>query len=191
MSEIKGHLEILKKYRNGDTVVVEDDHNVIVSGMGLTLNLLFSGSGSSNITDYQISKAQIGSGTAGTEVSSTYRLYEATPSVEMYTSGNSNVNAELGTQYLTNNTTSATQAFINIPHSKISRVAKNAVRYQIVLDETPLDGHDLREIGLFSKNPQGTPEPRSVLVAYKRFGGTSGIKKSSDFSLLFNWTLTF
>ena len=80
MSNIKGHLEIIKKYRNGDEVVVEDDHNVIVSGMGLTLNLLFSGSGSSTITDYQISRAQIGSGT-GDEVSATFTLKSPAPDV--------------------------------------------------------------------------------------------------------------
>jgi len=190
MSNIKGHLKIIKKYKNGDEVVVEDDHNVIVSGMGLTLNLLFSGSGSTSITDYQITKSMLGSGT-GDEVSSTFGLSNPTPLVEMYTSGDSGVNAEYGTLYTTNNATSASQAFINIPHSKITRVNKNAVRYQVVIDETPLNNHTLKEIGLFSKNPQGTPDPRSVLVAYKRFGGTSGLVKSPDFSLIFNWTLTF
>jgi len=190
MSNIKGHLEIVKRYKNGDEIVVENDHNVIVSGMGLTLNLLFSGSGSSNITDYQISRAQIGSGT-GDEVSGTYGLSNPVPDVTMYTSGDSGINAAYGTQYTTNNTTSANQAFINIPHSKITRVGKNSVRYQIVVDESPMAGHTLKEIGLLTKNPQGTPEPRSVLVAYKRFGGTTGLIKSSDFSLLFNWTITF
>jgi len=188
---MKGRLEILKKYKNGDEVVVEDDHNVIVSGMGLALNLLFSGSGSDTITDYQISRAQIGSGTDGTEVSSTFALDKPTPLVEMYTSGDSGVNAEYGTQYTTNGATVADQAFINIPHNKITRVNKNSVRYQIVIDETPMYNHNLREIGLFSKNPQGTPDPRSVMVAYKRFGGTQGLWKTPDFSIIFNWTITF
>ena len=187
MKNIEGHLEIIKKYKNGDEVVVFDDHNVIVSGMGLTLSLLFSGSGSDNITDFQISRAQLGTGT-NEEVSGTYALATPIGQTEAYTSGDSGVLAISGTQYTFGDNTVADQVFVLIPHSKVTRVNKNSVRYNIVVDEVPLSNKVLTEIGLFSKNPQGLPTGRSVLVAYKTFGA---ITKTSDFSLIFNWTLTF
>jgi len=187
MKHINGHLEIVKRYSNGDESVVFDEHNVIVSGMGLTLSLLFSGSGSDTVTDFQISRAQLGTG-ANAEVSTTYQLATPVAFSETYTSGDSGVIAVSGTQYTTANTTVANQVFVVIPHSKVTRVNKNSVRYSIVIDEIPLNGVGLKEIGLFVKNPQGTPETRSVMVAYKTF---NVITKSSDFSLIFNWTLTF
>jgi hypothetical protein len=187
MRNIEGNLEIIKKYSNGEEVVVFNEHNVIVSGMGLALNLLFSGSGSDTITDYQISRAQLGTG-ANSEVSSTYSLATSIPRSEMYTSGDSGVLALSGTQYTTTDTTVANQVFVLIPHSKVTRVNKNSVRYTIVIDEVPLAGVALTEIGLFTKNPFGAAQTQSVLAAYKTFGS---ITKSSDFSLIFNWTLTF
>jgi hypothetical protein len=187
MRNIEGNLEIIKKYSNGEEVVIFNDHNVIVSGMGLTLNLLFSGSGSNTITDYQISRAQLGTG-SNVELSTTHSLAAPVALSEMYTSGDSGVLAVSGTQYTTNNTTVANKVFVLIPHSKVTRVNKNSVRYSIVIDEVPLDGVALTEIGLFTKNPQGAAETQSILAAYKTF---NSITKSSDFSLIFNWTLTF
>ena len=39
--DIKGHLTISKVYRNGTEEVVFDDHNIIVSGMGVALAHMF------------------------------------------------------------------------------------------------------------------------------------------------------
>ena len=187
MKNIEGHLEIIKKYPTGEKVVVFDEHNVIVSGMGLTLALLFSGSGSTNITDFQISRAQLGTG-MNSEVSTTYSLASPINAHGAYTSGDSGVLVASGLHMTSRNATVADQAFVLIPHSKLTRVNKNSVRYSIVIDEVPLSGFAISEIGLFAKNPQGTPQTSSVLVAYKTF---AAITKSSDFSLIFNWTLTF
>ena len=44
--DIKGHLTISKIYSNGSEEIVFDDHNIIVSGMGVALAHLFALSGS-------------------------------------------------------------------------------------------------------------------------------------------------
>ena len=57
---ITGHLTIVKKYKDGEEEVVFDDHNIIVSGLGVGLSYLFTGSGSNTIVDYQIERFQLG-----------------------------------------------------------------------------------------------------------------------------------
>ena len=75
---ITGHLQIFKKYKDNREELYYDDHNIIVSGMGVGLSLLFQGSGSNKITDYQIAYFQLGtSGASGLEVSSTFQLSSA------------------------------------------------------------------------------------------------------------------
>ena len=41
---ITGHLTIIKKFKDGEEEVVFDDHNIIVSGMGVALSYLFTAS---------------------------------------------------------------------------------------------------------------------------------------------------
>ena len=43
---ITGHLSITRRWNTGQEEVLLDDHNVIVSGMGVGLSYLFTGSGS-------------------------------------------------------------------------------------------------------------------------------------------------
>ena len=57
--DITGHLTIIKKYNDGQEEVVFDDHNIIVSGMGVALSYLFTASGSNTILDYQIDRFQL------------------------------------------------------------------------------------------------------------------------------------
>jgi hypothetical protein len=46
----------------------------------------------------------------------------------------------------------------------------------------------LNEIGLFVKNPKASATETSVLAAYRYF---SNIRKTSDFALVFRWTISF
>tara|TARA_R110000824_G_scaffold115717_1_gene266877 strand:- start:388 stop:555 length:168 start_codon:yes stop_codon:yes gene_type:complete len=46
----------------------------------------------------------------------------------------------------------------------------------------------LNEIGLFIKNPKASATETSVLAAYRYF---SNIIKTSDFGLVFRWTISF
>lgn len=59
---ISGHLQIIKKYKDPERgqEIVLDDANIIVSGMGVGLSFLFTGSGSDSILDYQIDRFQVG-----------------------------------------------------------------------------------------------------------------------------------
>ena len=73
--DIKGHLTISKVYRDGNEEIIFDDHNIIVSGMGVALAHMFALSGSNSILDYQIDRFQVGvSGAASLELSSTNQL---------------------------------------------------------------------------------------------------------------------
>ena len=197
--DIKGHLQITKCYPNGEQEVVFDDHNIIVSGMGLGLAQMFSLSGPPTILDYQIDRFQVGvSGSEAREVVGTNQLAGPLTSLEEYGT-QARILILSGNHALTLNTYTENEWFGYIPQHKVSRIGPNSVRYTLTLDqdaanEIQRDGETvaLNEIGLFMKNPLGDRfslgEDTSVLVAYRYF---SPIAKTTDFSLVFRWTLSF
>lgn len=191
---INGHLTIIKRNKNGSEEVLLDDPNIIVSGMGVGLSYLFTGSGSNNIIDYQIDRFQLGvSGPPqGGVTSAIYQLSGALTGTE-YGAG-SNLFIDTRT-HITNTTIAANQIAALIPHSKITRIGNSSVRYTLVVDEEACNNitrggqsMNLNEIGMFMKNPTGNASARPILVCYRTF---SNIRKTSDFSLIFRWTLNF
>jgi len=202
---IYGHLTIIKRSKDGVEEILFDDHNVIVSGMGVSLTYLFTASGSDTVLDYQIDRFQLGvSGRAAgvtdtiLETSTTYQL--SGPLVEGGVpggyGGGSNLFIERATQ-ITNTTDTTDVDFAMIPANKVTRIADNSVRYTLVVDDEAANGMRddggedayLNEIGLFVKNPRGDTSPTaSILAAYRTF---SNIRKTNDFSLIFRWTLNF
>ena len=195
---INGHLTIIKKFTDGQEEVVFDDHNIIVSGMGVGLSYMFNGSGSNTVLDYQIDRFQLGvSGKDGTtpdasiETSATYGLSGPFSSIAQYGTG-SNLYIEDATQ-IKNSTNVLNQFFALIPANKITRVSDSSVRYTLIVDEetgNDLDSNlNLNEVGLFMKNPRGDSSPNaSLLTAYRVF---NNVRKTSDFSLIFRWTINF
>ena len=199
---ITGHLTIIKKYIDGQEEVVFDDHNIIVSGMGTGLAALFTGSGSNSVLDYQIDRFQLGvSGRAAgvatdvLEVSSTYQL-SGDITYAQY-GGGSNLYIELANLIRPAGAWGTSKAFALIPAGKIAKITDTSVRYTLVVDEEAANGlvdsagetAYLSEIGLFLKNPFGTTDVNSsILAAYRTF---TAIEKTSDFSLIFRWTLNF
>tara|TARA_R100001163_G_C5063950_1_gene201379 strand:- start:65 stop:664 length:600 start_codon:yes stop_codon:yes gene_type:complete len=190
---INGHLTIIKQYNDGQEEVVFDDHNIIVSGMGVGLTYMFTGSGSNTVLDYQIDRFQVGvSGPpTGGETSAIYQLSGPCTLAE-YGAG-SNLFVEDRDQ-ITNNTTTSLAA-ARIPASKRTRIGDSSVRYTLVVDEEACnnltrsdDLLNINEVGLLMKNPTGNTADRPILVAYRTF---SNIRKTSDFSLIFRWTLNF
>ena len=191
---ITGHLTISKQYADGQEEVVFDDHNVIVSGMGVGLTYMFTGSGSNSVLDYQIDRFQVGvSGPPlGGEVSSIFQLSGAIAKTD-YGAG-SNLFIDVRDQ-ITNTTITETAAAL-IPANKRTRIADSSVRYTLVVDEEACNGltgeededTNINEVGLLMKNPTGNAADRPILVAYRTF---SNIRKTSDFSLIFRWTLNF
>jgi len=192
---MRGHLTI-HKVREGEEELVYDEDNVIVSGFGWSLAHLYGLVGSTSIVDYQIDRFQLGvSGWSGNQVSSAYQLSGSLSSTPEYTSnGDSNLDAVSSVVYLTAGT-SQRQVVSKIPYSKVTKVDDRSVRYTIFIDEDSCNniqrqGNDapLNEIGLLVKNPRGKTDDESVLVAYRYF---NNITKTSDFGLVFRWTISF
>ena len=190
---INGHLTIIKKFNDGQEEIVFDDHNIIVSGMGVGLTYMFTGSGSNSVLDYQIDRFQVGvSGPpTGGEVSSIYQLSGAATLAE-YGAGS---NLFIAVKDQMTNTTLTSNAAALVPANKITKIADASVRYTLVVDEEACnnitrDSNDMNinEVGLLMKNPTGATDDRPILVAYRTF---SNIRKTNDFSLIFRWTLNF
>ncbi len=193
---ITGHLTIIRKWNTGDEEVLLDDSNIIVSGMGVGLSYLFTGSGSDSILDYQIDRFQVGvSGPPAGGVTSAINQLSGQLSDSQYGTDSNlfiSVNSQMVAGSLISN-----RAFALIPGAKVTRIGDSSVRYTLVLDEeacnnlqgaSQSEDLNINEIGMFMKNPTGTTDDRSLLVCYRTF---SNIRKTSDFSLIFRWTLNF
>jgi hypothetical protein len=169
---INGHLTISKLFKDGSEELIFDDHNIIVSGMGVGLAYLFAGLGSTKVTDFHLDRVQFGvSGNSSLETSTTFQLSGPLSSLAEY-----GVNADqsvITSNQLANGSILSNKLFIKLPRSKVTRIRSNK---------------PLNEIGLFMKNPQGSATDASLLVAYRYF---SDILKTEDFSLVFRWTINF
>jgi hypothetical protein len=193
--DIKGHLVITKVYNSGSEEVIFDDHNIIVSGMGVALAHLFALSGSDSILDYQIDRFQVGvSGGTALEVSSTNQLSGALSSFIEY-GADGDILQTSAYQIINNSIVSIGRYYGLIPQQNITRIDANTVRYTIVLDENSCNNisrggqnKPLNEVGLFVKNIKNNVIDAPILVAYRHF---DNIQKTSDFSLVFRWSINF
>lgn len=183
---IEGHLEILKIFKDGKSEKVFDDHNVIVSGMGVGLSLMFSLSGASTVTDFHLDRVQLGISGNDSAGSAIYELSAPLSAASQY-GDNSNIAVVSATQ-IKSGADDANQVFALIPFANVSRVNDNTIRYNILIDENTANNLTLNEIGLFMKNPEGRVSDASILAAYREF---SSIEKTNEFSLLFRWSITF
>ena len=198
---MKGHLTI-HKIVNGEEELVYDEDNVITSGFGWSLSHLYGLAGSQSVTDFQIDRFQVGvSGHSGNQVSSTFELSGPLSSAAEYTGAgtDSNLNAVSANLFLTTRPAGEIieeQVFAKIPFSKVTKVDDRSVRYTIFIDEDSCNSlsrpgtaeSSLNEIGLFVKNARGKATDESALAAYRSF---SDITKTSDFGLVFRWTISF
>ena len=199
----KGFLEIWKVYDDGSQELHWSDQNVITSGMGVGLSMLFAASGSSNVKDYQIGYFQVGtSGNLDNYDSSFYELSGPIPSSVDYgvllSPGTTPSKQNDGIFFtdvvdlypLKNGSISVdTEPFVKIRYSNIHRVSKNSVRYTLVLAPRSVTRSDpLSEVGLFMRNPTGQMEDSPILVAYRPF---TPIKKTDAFTLVFLRTIQF
>lgn len=189
LSEIapRGHLEIYKVFPNGEQEKIFDDHNVIVSGMGVGLAYLFAGSGSTTITDYQIRYFQVGTGGTNDYGVSTFTLNTPLTSSQYFTSADMVITNQ---NQIKNGVPTFTASFARIPFNHIQRVSETSVRFILAIGRNNVNNlaNPLNEVGLFMSNPMGGATTKSLLVAYKKF---SDILKTDDFSLIFYWTLNF
>jgi hypothetical protein len=193
---IRGHLTVSKLYPDNREEVVFDDHNIIVSGMGVALAHMFALSGSTSILDYQVDRFQIGvSGTTGLEVSTTNQLAGPLSTTYEYAGVAGEVLTASANQIRNNTVIGQIYVYGLIPQQNITRVDENTVRYTIFLDQESCNNltrnaqnANLNEIGLFVKNIKGSAPDAPILVAYRYF---SNVRKTSDFALVFRWSLSF
>jgi len=193
--KVYGHLQIEKIWNDGKSEIVFDDHNIIVSGLSVGLSVLFSLSGSNTITDFQLDRFQVGvSGDSDNEVSSTFDLSGALSSTAEYVGTAGNIITVSSTQ-IKNRVDTADQVFALTPFKQVTRINETSVRYTLILDKESANnitrdgpGGALNEIGLFMKNIRGEADTASILVAYRVF---SNQIKTSEFSLVFRWSLNF
>jgi hypothetical protein len=198
---ITGHLQIAKVYSTGNEEVVFDDHNIIVSGMGVGLAQLFSLSGPGSILDYQIDRFQIGvGGDSVTENVEINALNANLTSLEEYGENAMLYVIEGYHAFSYSNISINREWFGYIPQHKVSKVGDSSVRYTITIDKDAANtlettrgaGSGINEIGLFMKNPLGDRNQAgydtSILVAYRKF---RTIVKTDDFALVFRWTINW
>jgi hypothetical protein len=194
--DIHGHLTISKVYPDNKEEIIFDDHNIIVSGMGVALAHMFALSGSTSILDYQIDRFQIGvSGEAANEIINTNRLSGPLSSITEYVGTAGDILVTSGHQIRNNTIVSQENWYGNIPQQNVTRVDENTVRYTIFLDQDSCNdiqrdsaNASLNEIGLFVKNIKSGSPVAPILVAYRYF---SNVRKTSDFALVFRWSLSF
>tara|TARA_R110002124_G_scaffold156814_1_gene323926 strand:- start:278 stop:883 length:606 start_codon:yes stop_codon:yes gene_type:complete len=190
---IKGHLTV-HKVVDGQEELVYDEDNVIVSGFGWALAHLYGKVGSDTITDYQIDRVKLGvSGASALQVSTTVDLSGPLSSQAEYVgAGDSNLAVVSGYRWANDVATTNLEPYAKIPFSKVTKVDDRTVRYTIFIDEDSCNNlrtdANLNEIGLFIKNPKANATETSVLAAYRYF---SNIRKTSDFALVFRWTISF
>ena len=195
-----GHLEIYKIYADGTEKCIFDEANTITSGMGVGLGLLYAGSGSQTMTDFQIRYFQLG--TSGDSVIDTYGVsqYSLVSAFGQVNSDDYGVDSTLpldihhlmdwdGTSKGKVSPGSGDDwFFIVVSDNAIKRVDLNSVTYILYADRQTCNDQIVNEIGLFMENPLNVSPKRSNMVAYRPF---LNITKTSDFSLLFKWTLNF
>jgi len=198
---VSGHLEIYKIYEDGKEEQVFNDHNVITSGMGVGLGLLYAGSGAADITNFQIRYFQLGvsgdtkiSSYGVSEVHLASALGQVDGKTDYTTVGESQlpvVTHELmnwdGTKKL-DSQGGDSWYFGIVSDNSIKRVDLNSVTYILYVDRNSCNTITLNEVGLFMKNPLGSDPKRSQLCAYRPF---TNIAKTDDFALVFKWTLNF
>ena len=198
---VSGHLEIYKIYEDGKEEQVFNDHNVITSGMGVGLGLLYAGSGAADITNFQIRYFQVGvsgdtkiSSYGVSEVHLASALGQVDGKTDYTTVGESQlpvVTHELmnwdGTKKL-DSQGGDSWYFGIVSDNSIKRVDLNSVTYILYVDRNSCNTITLNEVGLFMKNPLGSDPKRSQLCAYRPF---TNIAKTDDFALVFKWTLNF
>ena len=181
----KGHLEIIKRYKDGTEETVLYDHNIITVGMGITLASMFSTTETSAAaTDFSIAYFQIGEASA-LMASSLTRLGNPLESAQYGDSSLTVSSIRLGGA----GATPQDVAYLNSTYiSKVGDDSSTKVTYTLNLEESACNGIDINECGLWSKNPLREDEPAAYLCAYRSF---TAIGKTDSFALIFKWTLEF
>ena len=76
--------------------------------------------------------------------------------------------------------------FAKMMPDNVNKLTQNGAHHRIEIDLAMANEETISEIGLFAKNPEGHPNDRPLLMAYKTF---TPMTKKEDFSFVFDWTI--
>jgi len=191
-NEIKGHLEIAKVFSDGSREIVLQDHNVITSGMGLTMASYLGAGQSLGVSAFQINHWQLGDGASG--VPSGYMVAERADLVSSFDGATYGTTSKssykiVNQPYMTSGGTSASDNFIEADQRRtVTRIAANSIVWRLLVDEKSCNGKTISEAAIFSRNPTTTSTNVHYMVAYRAF---TGIRKSGGFALDLRWRIDF
>ena len=191
-NEITGHLEITKVFSDGSREVVLEDHNIITSGMGLTMASYLGAGVAEGVSSFQINHWQLGSGASAAP--SGYMVVGRADLVDSFDASTygtaSKSSFEVVNQpYMTSGGTSALDNFIEAEQRRtVTRVAPNSIAWRLLIDENSCNGKTINEAAIFSRNPTTAVTNLHYMVAYRAF---AGIPKASQFALDFRWRIDF
>ena len=186
MVNFSAFLRIMKLFKDGREEVMFDDHNIVTSGIGVSLASMFS-EVTGSLDDYKISYFQLGvNGSLALQDESTSQLGESL-TISQY-GGTTNLDISNANLW-DNGSTIQGEAFVKISSAAITKLGNNQVQYKFLLGPEDANGQEINELGLFSGNPLQLSTPARVMCAYRFL--ENSIVKSDSFSLLFQWTLEF
>ena len=189
-----GSLSISKRYANGNEVLISDDHNVICSGIGVGIASMLAAGEAASPKDFKINLFQLGL-SSQTMTSSLYKMGDPISAKEF--GGDTNVRIKEPQRQIGRNKASipTSGAFGDIPQRQIRKANSSKVEFTIVIDDDSCNNIKrdtnnvtISELGLYMNNPLNREDPEPILVAYRSF---NPIYKTSDFSLVFRWSINF
>jgi hypothetical protein len=202
---MKGKVTVFKVYKDGRPEKVLESSNTVLRGMGYLLTNMLLGRAEQTKENFNLTYFQVGTGNAfsGQGVDPPDRKavwglanplnstdYGASCTMPIYKLNPISGDPPDTPPSAITFSTSTSLYFGDITTDNVSLLQDNSVAIQIHLDETVANGTSIREIGLFSKNPDNSPvKDNPLLVAYKLFGNNQIIEKTSEFAVTINWEL--
>lgn len=192
-----GHLKIYKD--TGDSLEkLQEYDNIITIGFAVNVVNLLTGNPNNPVENIAPTHCQIGTGVVdyiqgGTSNNFFYELKSALTKAQygrnqkrkiitknQITSINNEINP------IQENAVTTQSAFLQIPKSSIILKKESGIQVRIIIDKNTANGLTLREIGLFTGDASNPRDKTLALSCYKQF---SPIQKTSDYSLIFDWTI--
>lgn len=200
MKRFVGHINISKKYKDGTQEEVFKSRNTISDGLPYSLVKMLTSFSEQPSNDFSIKYFQLGIGSlSGFLPSKTLdtNFYQLASPLAATDYGNTSLYGPVTLSQLVapnGNFTSFTEfyrteaAFIPLARGVKTDVNNSIVSVRITIDENMANGLSLTELGMFLRNPLGSPNfDEPLLMAYKTF---PSISKTSDFSLIVDWKIT-
>lgn len=194
---ITGYVEIYR-IEDGNKIKIYEDHNLVTKGFGYSLANMLTEQEDQPVENFQIGYFQVGISSVAYQSQSTSSAFYDLSNVVALSSYGQNLKSKLFTLYplkgqkfstLTEVSSSPiAETFVSIPNFRSTRVGDNCIKVRLFLEKNMVPNIDLREFGLYLKNPNVNYKiDKPLLGAYKKLD--KKISKSQDFELFIEWTL--